>query len=100
MRRGNRAEIVYFDLLKKSPDLAREIEQLLAEVKKSLEPYPELAKEYGPELKKKAAPGTELKSTISKMVDGVRQVDSTSSNFENLARKAAKLYELIDRFIL
>jgi hypothetical protein len=100
MRRGNRAEIVYFDVLKKSPDLAREIERLLAEVKKSLEPYPEIAKEYGPELKEKGAPAAELKSTITKMVDGVRQVDSTSTNFENLLQKASKLYDLIDRFIL
>jgi hypothetical protein len=100
MRRGNRAEIVYFDLLKKSPDLAREIERLLTEVKKSLEPYPELAKEFGPELKEKAAPGAELKSVLSKMVDGVRQIDSTSTNFESLLKKASKLYELIDRFVL
>jgi len=100
MRRGNRAEVVYFDLLNKSPDLAREIEKLLAEVKKSLEPYPQLPEEYKSGLSKKAAPGAELKSAISNAVDAVRQLDSTSNNFENLARKAAKLYELIDRFIL
>lgn len=100
MRRGNRAEIVYFDVLKKSPDLAREIERLLDDVKQSIKPYPEIVKEYETELKKKAPPSAELKSTISKVVDGVRQLDSTSGNFENLMRKAGKLYELIDRFIL
>jgi hypothetical protein len=98
-RLGNRAEFVSFNLLNQSPDLARELEKRLAEVIRSLDPHPELAKEYGPELEREAASRSDPRKTLSKIAESARQLDASTGSAENIARRISNAVELIERSI-
>jgi hypothetical protein len=98
-RLGNRAEFVSFNLLNESPDLARELEKRLAEVIRSLEPHPELAKAYGPELEKEVASGLDPRKTLSKIAESASKLDATTGSAENIARRISNAVELIERSI-
>lgn len=95
-RLGNRAEFISFNLINQSPDLAEELERRLEEIRKSLEPNTELAKEFGPALEGKPSV-VEAKKTLWKIAERVRQLDAMSGSAENIARRISTAIEWIDR---
>ena len=95
-RLGNRAEFISFNLINQSPDLAQELERRLAEIKKSLEPNPELVKEFGPELEKNASVA-DARRTLWKIAERVKQLDAATGSGENIAKRVSTAIEWIER---
>lgn len=98
-RLGNRAEFVSFNLLNQSPDLARELERRLVEVRKSLDPYPELVKEYGSKLEQETATKSDPRGILSKIADSANKLDEISGHAVKIGQKISSVYELLERGI-
>lgn len=95
-RLGNRAEFVSFNLLNESPDLARELEQRIAEIKKALEPHPEL-KELESELENKAKSVSGAMDVLWKIAEKAEKLDRATGGAENIARRVSGAIEWIER---
>ena len=98
-RLGNRAEFVSFNLLNSSTELVQELEKRLQDVKTSLEPYPELAKEYEVELQPGAALRADPRKILSRIMESTQKLDTSTGNVDNILRRISHVYELIERAI-
>jgi hypothetical protein len=96
-RLGNRAEFISFNLLNDSPDLARELDRRLTEIKDSLTSYPELSKELEPELEKAAKSRTNVIQTLLRVADKVKNAEETVGAGENIIRRVSAAVEWIER---
>ncbi len=95
-RLGNRAEFVSFNLLNRSPDLARELDRRLSEIKDSLVEYPDLHKELDAEIKRKP---TDPRNVLMRIASKMRTIDDATGSAERVVRRVSSAIEWIDRTI-
>jgi hypothetical protein len=99
-RRGNRAEFVAFNLSDESADIAQEFASRVAEYKKELEPFPDLASELEKGVSKSKAEGSKKNviDALQSISDKAGAIDDLSGKVEKIITRGSALAEWIDRF--
>ncbi len=100
-RLGNRAEFIAFNLSSGSSDLAKELQQRLAQLSVSLEPFPEIKKEFDEELAQnnKSPSKDQAINTLQSVAEKLKKADDMSGNAESIIRRVTAIGELILRFV-